>query len=53
MGKSLTIKNAGASNGKGMNFCLNSVHLKIVHHYCANEIILNSLYYGSSGLGAL
>jgi hypothetical protein len=39
----LTIKNAGASSGKGMNFCLDSVDLKIVHHYCVNETKLNSL----------
>ena len=28
MDKALTIKNTSASNGKGMNFCLDSVDLK-------------------------
>jgi len=54
MDKVLTIKNSSASNGKGMNFCLDSVDLKkklfiIVQH----QIILNNLCYSSSGLGAL
>lgn len=52
MDKALTIKNTSASNGKGMNFCLDSVDFKKTVHYCANEIILNCLYHGSSGPGA-
>ena len=53
MDKALTIKNTSASNREGMNFCLDSVDLKKPVHYCANQIILNSLCHGSSGLGAL
>ena len=53
MDKTLKIKNS-ASNGKGLNFCLDSAAFKkIVHQYFANEIVSNSLYHGSSGLGAL
>jgi regulator of sigma D len=53
MDKALTIKNTSASNRKGMNFCLDSVDFKTTVHFCANQVILNSLCHGSSGLEAL